>query len=72
MRKDFNFRGFTIVELLVAMGIFLIVVEIAVGGFVNALRAQKQVAALIAAEGNADLALEQMAREIRTGYFCHQ
>jgi type II secretory pathway pseudopilin PulG len=59
-------------ELLVAIGLFSIIVAIAVGGFTNALRTQREVAALIAAQSNAGLALEQMAREIRTGYFfCH-
>jgi prepilin-type N-terminal cleavage/methylation domain-containing protein len=65
-------KGFTLVELLVAIGLFAIVVAIAAGGFVNALRTQREVAGLIAAQSNASLALEQMAREIRTGYlFCH-
>ncbi len=64
-------HGFTLVELLVAIAIFTIVVAIATGGFVTALRTQRQAAALIAAQSNASLALEQMAREMRTGYvFC--
>ncbi len=59
-------------ELLVAIGLFSVVVAIAVGGFTNALRTQREVAALIAAQSNAGLALEQIAREVRTGYFfCH-
>lgn len=65
-------NGFTLVELLVAIGLFSILVAIATGGFVSALRTQRQVAGLIAAQSNAGLALEQVAREIRTGYlFCH-
>ena len=64
-------QGFTMAELLVAIGLFSVVVAIAAGGFVNALRAQSQAAALIAANSNVSLALEQMAREIRTGFeFC--
>lgn len=60
------------VELLVAIALFAIIVAIAAGGFVNALRTQREVAGLIAAQSNASLVLEQMAREIRTGYlFCH-
>jgi len=59
--------GFTIVELLVALTLFSIVVSIAVGGFVRALRIQRQLAAFVAANGNVSLAIEQMAREIRTG-----
>lgn len=67
-----NRKGFTLVELLVAMGIFTIVISIATGGFISSLRTQRQVASLISAQSNASLVLEQMAREIRTGFlFCH-
>jgi prepilin-type N-terminal cleavage/methylation domain-containing protein len=64
-------KGFTLIELLIAIGVFTILVAIGVGGFVHALHTQREVAALIAAQSNASIALEQMAREIRTGYlFC--
>jgi type II secretory pathway pseudopilin PulG len=64
-------KGFALVELLIAIGLFLGVVTIGVGGFVRALRSIRQNAALVSASGNASLALEQMAREMRTGYdFC--
>ncbi len=59
--------GFTLVELLVAMTLFTIVVSVAVGGFVRALRIQRQLSAFVAANGNVSLAMEQIAREIRTG-----
>ncbi len=63
--------GFTIVELMITMGLFVIVVSIAVGGVVNALRTQRQIAAFIGANTNTTLSLEQAAREIRTGFdFC--
>lgn len=63
--------GFSLVEMLVAISVFTIVVSIAVGGFVRALRTQRQLAAIVATESNVSLALEQMAREIRTGSsFC--
>lgn len=63
--------GYTLIELLVAIGLFLVVVTIAVGGFTRALRTQRQVQQLIAAQSNVSLAIEQMAREIRTGTnFC--
>ena len=60
-----NNRGFTIIELMVAVGLFLIVVSIAAAVFVQSLRSQKQVVALMAANDNASLTLEQMTREIR-------
>jgi len=59
------------VELLVAIASFIIIVSIAVGGFSGALRSQRQSIALLNANYNSSLVLEQMAREIRTGMnFC--
>ena len=67
-----NKKGFTLVELMIAIGLFSVLVAIAAGGFVRALRSERQVAAMMAAESNANIALEEMAREMRTGYlFCH-
>jgi len=66
-----NNKGFTMVELLVAIASFIIIVSIAVGGFSGALRSQRQSIALLNANYNSSLVLEQMAREIRTGMnFC--
>ena len=66
-----NNKGFTMVELLVAIASFIIIVSIAVGGFSGALRSQRQSIALLNANYNSSLVLEQMAREIRTGTnFC--
>lgn len=63
--------GFTLVDLLVGIGLFAVVSSIALGGLARVLRTQRQVAALVAANNNASLALEQMARETRTGHlFC--
>ena len=65
-------KGFTLVELLITVGLFTVIVTIAVGGFINAIRTQRQVSSLISAQSNVSLALEQMTRAIRTGYlFCH-
>ena len=64
--------GFTLIEMLVSITLFAVMVAIATGGFVSALRTQREVAGLISAQSNAGLALEQISREIRTGYlFCH-
>jgi prepilin-type N-terminal cleavage/methylation domain-containing protein len=63
--------GFVLVELMIAIGVFLVVATIAVGGFARSLRTIRQNAALVSASGNTSLALEQMTREMRTGYdFC--
>lgn len=64
-------KGFTVIELIVAMTVFVLLMSIAAGGFVHLLKNQRIVAALMAANDSASLTLEQMAREIRTGYnFC--
>lgn len=58
--------------MLVTVSLFAIIITIAVGSFTNAERTQRQVSSLIAAQSNVSLTLEQMSREIRTGYyFCH-
>ncbi len=59
--------GFTIIELIVAMSLFVIVIGIASGTFIRSLRTQRQTVALMAANNNASFTLEQMVREIRTG-----
>lgn len=64
-------HGFTLAELLVAIGLFSIVVSIAVGGLANVLKTERETTNLLSVNSNASLVLEQMAKEIRTGYnFC--
>ncbi len=60
--------GFTIVELLVAMSIFIVLTTIATGAFIQALRSERRLLALMSVTNNVSLVLEQMTREIRTGY----
>lgn len=62
-----NKKGFTIIELMVAMSLFVIVVGISSGVFIRSLRTQRAVVALMAANDNASQTLEQMTRAIRTG-----
>lgn len=62
-------RAFTLIELLIAIGLFSVVMTIAMGGFVRALRSQRQIVALISANSNVSLVMEQMSREMRTGYY---
>ncbi len=61
-------KGFTLIELLVAMSLFLILVAVATGTFIQTLRAQRIITELTAANDNATQVIEQMAREIRTGF----
>lgn len=60
--------GFTVVELIVAIGLFSVIMSIAAGGLVRAFRTQRQVVAIMAANSNVSLVLEQITRELRTGY----
>ncbi len=63
--------GFTLIELLVAMSLFVIFTAIASGGFIRALRTQRAIVALMSVNDNSSLVLEQISREMRTGYnFC--
>jgi len=72
IHKKHASAGFTLVETIISIGIFMILVSIAVGGFVQALHTQGEVGTLISAQSNVSLGVEEMAREIRTGYlFCH-
>jgi len=67
-RKLKSLTGFTIVELLVAMSLFLILVAVATGTFIQTLRTQRVITELTAANDNATQNIEQIAREIRTGF----
>lgn len=64
-------RGFTTVELLVAMSIFAIFITVAFGVFVQAVNGQRDLTRYLSVQNNAALVIEQMMREVRTGHwFC--
>lgn len=63
-----NNGGFTLVELMVALSVFTIAMSIISGLFIQALRAQKVLNAVIESSSNTSLMLEQLSREIRLGY----
>lgn len=64
-------RGVTLVEFLVAFGIFIILIGIAGGSFVRSVRVQRAALQLMAVNDNMGITIEQMMREVRTGYnFC--
>lgn len=60
-------RGLTLIELIVAIGIFGLVVTMAVNIFVIALASQRRIIALRNVEDNIRFTIEAMAREIKTG-----
>ncbi|MDO8664515.1 MAG: type II secretion system protein [Candidatus Liptonbacteria bacterium] len=60
-------RGFVLIELIVALGIFSIIMAITAGGFVRFLKTQRQTSAFAFVNNTLGVVLEQMAKEIRTG-----
>ncbi|MFH1392821.1 MAG: type II secretion system protein [Patescibacteria group bacterium] len=60
-------KGLTLIELIVAIGIFGLVVTMAVSIFVIALVSQRRIIALRNVEDNIRFTIELMAREAKTG-----
>lgn len=60
--------GFTLVELLIAMSVFIIITVVAVGAFIQSLKSERHIVTMIAVDNDLNSALEQMAREMRSGY----
>ncbi|MSU56506.1 MAG: type II secretion system protein [Candidatus Taylorbacteria bacterium] len=63
--------GFTLVEMIVAFGIFSIIMVISVGSLVSLIEANHKAQALKTVVNNLHFALENMSRNIRTGYNYH-
>lgn len=60
-------KGLTMIELIVAIGIFGLVIGMTVSIFVLALASQRRIIALRNTEDNIRFTIEAMAREIKTG-----
>lgn len=65
-------RGFTLVEMIVSLGIFSIVSVVALGAMVRIITANQKAQSLQAAMTNINFALEAMSRDLRVGteYHC--
>ncbi len=65
-------RGFTLVELLVALSLFMVVMTIAMGSVLSIFDDNRKTQSESAVMNNLNLAVESMAREIRfgTNYHC--
>src|SRR3989338_2738477 len=64
-------RGFTLVEMIVAFGIFAVIMVIAVGSLMSLIEANHKAQTLKTIVNNLHFALENMSRNIRTGYNYH-
>jgi len=60
-------EGFSLLELIVAMGVFSVAAVVVVGSFISLLGAQQRAVANQTAMDNIRFAVEAMAKEIRTG-----
>ncbi len=60
-------KGLTLIELIVAMGIFGLVISMVFGIFVLAITSQRRIIALRNVEDNIRFTVESMVREVRTG-----
>ncbi len=69
MKKE---RGFTLIELMVALGIFAIVMTLVSGGYLLLIAVNREAQASATGVNNLSYALDTMARTIRTGtmYSC--
>lgn len=65
-------RGFTLIEMIVSLGVFSIVVTIAIGAMLILINTNQQLQTEQSVMTNLSFALDTMTREIRTGYnyFC--
>ncbi len=61
------FSGFTLVEMIVAFGIFAIIMVIAIGSLVSLIEANHKAQSLKTVVNNLHFALENMSRNLRTG-----
>lgn len=61
-------QGFTLVEMIVALGIFTLVAVVAIGAFLKIIDANKKSQSLKTAVNNLNFAMEAMSRELRVGY----
>src|SRR3989344_8160265 len=64
-------RGFTLVELIVSMALFTVVVFITTSAFLTLATLSKKASTTRIAMDNLSVAIESMARNIRTGYTYH-
>lgn len=72
--KTFNKTqsGFTLIEMIVALGLFSVVITISVGALLSLIASNEQLQKEQSVMVNLSFALDSMTREIRTGtkYFC--
>lgn len=66
--QTFHTRGFTLIEMIVALGVFALVITIAIGALLSLIATNQRLQAEQSVMTNLAFALDSMTREIRTGY----
>lgn len=61
-------RGFTLIEIMVAVSIFAMVMVVSIGAVLSIVSANKKAQAISSVIANLNFALEAMVRDLRTGY----
>jgi prepilin-type N-terminal cleavage/methylation domain-containing protein len=67
MTRIYSQKGFTLIEIIVAVAIFTVVMLIAIGAVLNAVDVNKKAQSLNVIANNLNLAVESMVRDLRTG-----
>ncbi|MBI4692294.1 MAG: type II secretion system protein [Candidatus Terrybacteria bacterium] len=60
-------KGFTLIEMIVAVGVFTVAITLSLASFLNISAIQKKAEAFRLVNNNLNFALEAMVREIKTG-----
>jgi prepilin-type N-terminal cleavage/methylation domain-containing protein len=63
----YNSRGYTLIELIIAVGLFAIIMTLASGAYLVMIGANRRAQALATATNNLSFVMESMTRSIRTG-----
>jgi len=63
-----NKRGFTLIEVIVAVGIFALVMTVAIGAVLSIVSANRKAQSIHNVINSFNLAIETMVRDMRTGY----
>ena len=71
IKPDSSSRGFTLLEMLISLGIFMVVAVIAVGSLVRITGLNKQAQTMQSSMNSLSFVLESMSREMRMGYNLH-
>lgn len=67
-KQENHIRGFSLIELLVSMALFIVVLTIGIGALLSLIGANAKAQNIHTAVSNVQFALDGMSREIRTGY----